>query len=295
VLKIRSRALQAIDAKISGIETAVNSPTGTTGGGRALYAGLTRTDFTSAPVTIISSGIDLADPDDFRSLRWTVPPQAVVADVKNAGALPALHGPVTFVIVPTAGPQPQLGQAQKNYRKHVWKGLLTAAGAASVTFIDATGTTARTAAPSAPTVAVPPLPHTPPIRQVHRKNGEVACTVPASYFVFDAAELVDATRTIRDLTRCITTALRAHATFALDGWTSYEGPLTADGKPAFDYPYNRMLSAKRVKTIANLLVNDLGVPRSAITSLIGHGNMDQPYPDPRSPSNRVVVITYTIG
>ena len=47
-----------------------------------------------------------------------------------------------------------------------------------------------------------------------------------------------------------------------------------------------------VRTIANLLVNDLGVPASAITRLTGHGNADQPDPNPRSPANRVVVITY---
>jgi hypothetical protein len=29
--------------------------------------------------------------------------------------------------------------------------------------------------------------------------------------------------------------------------------------------------------------------------MTGHGNIDQPDPDPRSPANRVVVITYTIS
>jgi hypothetical protein len=29
--------------------------------------------------------------------------------------------------------------------------------------------------------------------------------------------------------------------------------------------------------------------------MTGHGNIDQPDPDPRSPDNRVVVITYTIS
>ena len=28
--------------------------------------------------------------------------------------------------------------------------------------------------------------------------------------------------------------------------------------------------------------------------MTGHGNVDQPDPDPRSPANRVVIITYTI-
>jgi outer membrane protein OmpA-like peptidoglycan-associated protein len=71
-------------------------------------------------------------------------------------------------------------------------------------------------------------------------------------------------------------------------------PLKANGKPAIDYPYNRKLSRARVRAIANLLVKYLGVPRTAITHLAGHGNVNQPYPaHPRSPKNRVVIITYT--
>ncbi len=291
-LRVAGRAIPAINTKISGIETAINTPAATTGGGRALYVGLTRADFTSAPVMIISSGIDLANPDNLRTLSWSVPPGEVVAEVKKSGALPALHGPVTFVLVPTAGPQPQLGQAQKDYLKALWTDLLTTAGATSVTFIDADSTMASSAAPSAPTVAIPALPTT-PIPLVPKGNS-VTCTVPDSYFVFDEADLIDPAKTMRDLTPCITAALAVHATFALDGWTSYEGPLNADGQPEFDYAYNRTLSDERVQTIADLLVNDLDVPWSSITRLTGHGNMDQPNPDPRSAANRVVVITYTI-
>ena len=292
VLKVTGRAVPVIDAKISAIEKAVNSPAVATGGGQALYAGLTRTTFTGAPVTIISTGLDLANPDNFRALNWSVPPEEVVANVKNAGALPALHGPVTFVLVPTAGPQPQLGQAQKNYLKSVWTSLLTAAGATSVRFIDATGTAASPGAPNAPTVAVPRLPVT-PIPPVHEAPNKVTCTVPASYFIVNTPELIDAAQTKQALTHCISAALAAHATFALDGWTSYEGPLKPNGKPAVNYPVNRKLSKARVRTIANLLVNDLGVPRSAITRLTGHGNINQPNLDPSSPANRVVIITYT--
>lgn len=291
VLKVDGRAVPAVNKKISAIETAVNSPAAT-GGGRALYVGLTRTDFTGGPVTIISSGLDLANPDNFRSLKWTVPPEELVATVKKAGALPALHGPVTFVLVPTASPQPQLGQAQKDYLKAVWTDLLTAAGATSVTFIDATGTAASSTAPRAPTVPVPALPGT-PIPQVRTGNNSVTCTVPDSYYIFGTGELIDPAQTVQNLTPCIAAALAAHATFALDGWASYEGPLNADGKPEFNYPANQKLSEERIQTIANLLVNDLGVPESAITRQTAHGNLNQPNPDPRSPANRVVLITYT--
>ena len=185
-LKVNGRAVPVIDAKISAIHTAVNSAAAASGG-QALFAGLTRITFTGAPVTIVSSGLDLANPDNFRSLNWSVPPAVLVADVKKAGDLPALHGPVTFVLVPTAGPQPQLGQRQKNYLEAVWRALLTAAGATSVTFIDADGTAASSTAPSAPTVQVPNMPPT-PIQPVHEGNHNVRCTLPASYFIFGTAE-----------------------------------------------------------------------------------------------------------
>jgi hypothetical protein len=293
VLRVRGRAVPVIEAKISGIEKNMNSSPANATGGRALYAGLTKTDFTGAPVTIISSGLDLANPDNFRALNWSVPPGELVVEMKKANALPALHGPVTFVVVPTTGPQPQLGQAQKDYLKAVWTALLKAGGATSVRFIDATATVPSSVAPHAPTVPVPAFPST-PIKQVPGPGNTVTCTVPASYFIVDTPKLIDAAKAKQDLTPCVSTALAAHATFALDGWTSYVGRLKANGRPAIDDPYNRNLSRARVRAIANLLVSDLGVPWSAITHMAGHGNVNQPSPDPASPANRVVKITYTV-
>jgi outer membrane protein OmpA-like peptidoglycan-associated protein len=292
VLNVAGRALPVIEAKASGIQAAVDSPEASGDGSRALFAGLTRTDFLAAPLTIISSGMDLANPDDFRSLNWSVPPAEVAAKVKRSGDMPQLHGPVTFVMVPTAGPQPQLGQEQKAYIKAVWTALLEAAGATSVTFIDA-NTAPGSAAPSAPTVAVPSLPTT-PIVPVHVAKNKVTCTVTDSFFVFDSAALINAAQTAQDLTACVTTALAAHASITLDGWASYEGPLNSDGKPEYNYPANIELSDQRVTTIADLLVSSLDVPRSDITRMTGHGNVDQPNANPRSAANRVVVIAYTI-
>jgi hypothetical protein len=289
VLKVRARAVLAIDAKISAIQDDVNTPVATQGGSQALYNGLTKIDFTSAPVTIISTGLDVANPDDYRSLNWSgAAATALLAAVKKADAEPAMDDPVTFVAVPTAAPQPQLTQALQSYRDTLWRNLLTAAGATSVTFIDADGTPPGPSAPSAPIVPVPPPPSTP--------GGQTArCTLPASYFVFGTATLVNLAATERDLTGCVSNALAAHATFGLDGWASYQGPLKANGQPAFDYAYNRELSKDRVQTIANVLVSGLNVPRSAITRLSWHGNLDQPDPShPGSPANQVVTITYTV-
>jgi hypothetical protein len=292
VLKVASRAASAIDAKVSSIQASVSSP-GAAVGSQALYVGLTRTSFTGTPVTIISTGLDLANPDNFRSLNWSVPAAVIVAKVEKSGDMPSLHGPVAFVLVPADGPQPQLAQAQKNYLKAVWTALLKAAGATSVTFIDASSTTSGPAAPSAPAVQVPGAPAT-PVQQVPAGNGKVTCTVPDSFFTFNTASLADAATTGRYLAPCIKTALAAHATFALDGWTSYEGPLNAGGQPATNEPWNQRLSDERINNVANLLVNELNVPRTDITGMTGHGNLDQPNPNPRSAANRIVVITYTV-
>jgi hypothetical protein len=293
VLKVEDRAIPVIEAKIATLETTINSSSATTGD-RALYTGLTKIDFTSVPTTIISSGLDLASPDNFRDLNWSIPPQEVVANVKKADAQAALRGPVTFVVVPTTGAQAQLGQAQKEYRNTVWTALLTSAGATSVTFLDATGTATSSSTP-APTVPVPDMPGTPipPLKSATDPK-KVTCTLSASYFVVNTPILIDTGKTKADLTTCVKDALAAKATFALDGWTSYVGPLDAAGKPAIDSPENRALSDSRVNTIAALLTDEFGVPPASITNRAGHGNTDQPDPDPSSEKNRVVVITYTV-
>jgi hypothetical protein len=294
VLKVRERAIPVIDAKIAEIEATINSSPASSGD-RALYAGLTKINFTSVPTIIISSGLDLASPDNFRDLNWSVTPEDVVDNVKRAGAQAALHGPVTFVVVQPTGVQAQLGQAQKDYRNAVWNGLLTSAGASSVKFLDSTGTLATSTVP-APAVPVPDLPAT-PIKPTKSSTDPrtVSCTLPSGYFIVNTPTLIDREKTKNDLGPCIQAAKAANATFSLDGWTSYDGPLNDQGRPAIDDPDRRALSNNRVNAVADLLITQLGVPPSAITGRTGHGNMDQPDPDPASEKNRVVVITYTVA
>ena len=62
---------------------------------------------------IVSSGLDLSNPDNFRSMQWSVPAAEIVAEVKSSDDLPALHGPVIFVLVPTAGGQPRSGSSRR--------------------------------------------------------------------------------------------------------------------------------------------------------------------------------------
>ena len=293
-ITVDTRALPKINDKIIAIETRLNTPA--TSGAQSLYTGLTRTDFTEVPIIIISTGLDLAAPVDFRSLAWAVPAAEIVERVKQAGIQPALHGPVTFVTVPTAGGQPQLGQAEKDYRNNTWRDLLLAAGATSVSFIDPDSSTTAVAGPAAAPVATLGMPGT-PIKPVTLPDDPktVTCTIPGSYFVVNTPTQLNPDQTVKDLSDCVTKALAAGATFKLDGWTSYEGPLTADGKPAVDSSSNRTLSRQRVDAIVTLLTAKFGVKESAITAKVPHGNTDQPYPnDPRSEKNRTVRITYTL-
>lgn len=294
-ITVDTRALPKINDKIAAIEESLNTPA--TSGSQSLYTGLTRTDFTGVPIIIVSTGIDLAAPVDFRSLAWSVPAAEIVDRVKKAGVQPALHGPVTFVTVPTAGAQPQLGQAEKDYRNNTWRDLLMSAGATSVSFIDPAITTTAVAGPAAAPVSTLGMPGTPIKPVTHPSDPTtVTCTIPGSYFVVNTPMLLNPDQTVKDLSGCVTKALSAGATFKLDGWTSYEGPLTPDGKPAVDSPSNRTLSRQRVDAIATLLTTKFGVKESAITAKVPHGNTDQPYPsDPRSEKNRTVQITYILS
>jgi outer membrane protein OmpA-like peptidoglycan-associated protein len=77
----------------------------------------------------------------------------------------------------------------------------------------------------------------------------------------------------------------------LDAWTSYDGPLAADGAPIRNNGVQ--LSKKRCEVIADLLIR-MGVPAKQIVRQTGHGNADQPNPKhPSSATNRVVKISIT--
>lgn len=291
-ITLPERAAPVIAAKLAELQREMNVPAAS--GGHALYAGLTRTVFSAAATTIVSSGLDLSAPVDFRDLNWSTPADRVVENVKRAGVQPALKGPVTFVVVPSAGDQPQLGQAERDYRNGIWRPLLMSAGATSVAFIEAAGATPVPSAPEAPTVAVPGLPPT-PILPKPTRSGSITCTIPGALFGYKHWNLIDPGVTAETLKGCIAKALKVNATFEIHGWASYEGQLNPDGSPAVDDPANRKLSKNRVNTIAALLIDKLGVPADAITKRVGHGNTDLPDPgNPRGPGNRIVRITYKV-
>ena len=248
------------------------------------------------PTIIVSTGIDLTDPVDFRKLDWHTPASDIVAAVKTASTMPALHGPVTFVTVPVAGGQPQLGQAEKTYRNTTWKALLLAAGATTVTFVDPATATTATGAPTAAPVPTIGMPTTPIVAVPDPEDPpSLTCSIPGSYFVVNTAELINPEQAVKNLAPCLTKAIEAQSTYRLAGWTSYVGPLTRAGRPAIDRPENRRLSRHRIDTIARFLIDNFDIDAAAITAKDAYGNTRQPYPKaPASPRNRVVTITFTL-
>ena len=236
-------------------------------GGRALYLGLTRTTFSTAPVIIVSSGLDLSNPDNFRSLQWSVPAAEIVAEVKSSDDLPALHGPVIFVLVPTAGGQPQLGQQQKNYIEGVWTALLKAAGATSVTFVDADSSRSRgQRAERARGPGAEPAGHQDP--GAAPANGKFSCTVTDSFFSFEDRTWPIPRQIEQDLAPCVDGGPRRPRDLRARRVGLLRGPAQRRGPAARQRALERQqLSVQRVETIA----------RSA-------GRLLQAYPSPTSPA-----------
>jgi len=296
-LTVPERSHQKTQAKIAQIENELNSPAAI--GGRSLFKGLTRVDFAGTPVILVSSLIDLSSPADFRTLNWSTDPSEVVAIAD--GAIADIEAPVTFVVVPTGGDQPQLGAEDKSYAKNFWETVLRSANADEVTFVDATAnpTAPKRDAPTTPVVEPQPLPDTPitpePDPEHPADPTTASCTIGGSYFAWASPDLLDRDLTVDNLSGCIKEALASCATFEVHGWASYEGGLTPEGRPTHNDPFNQELSEDRVATIVTLLTTELAVPAEDIVTQKGHGNLDLPVPnDPPSPDNRMVRITYTV-
>ena len=289
VLRIDSRINTAIAKKMAQIQDMINTPA--TVGGRSLYRGLLHTTIPAdADVWITSSGIDTADPLDFRDLAWDTAPARVVSELRESGELPRLPGArVLFLLLPLAGEQPQLRLAQQDYLKAVWTAILKAAGATSVEFIEAppAGTIGGTV--TAPAVPIPALPDT--VGPEKTTDG-YTCTLGAnSYFRVDSPELTDPAEAKVTLTKCIRAA-GPNAKVEIDGWTAYKGTLKKDGTPAVNPASSIKLSQERCDRIAKLLI-DLGVNPSFIVRIKGHGNKGHPDPKhPRSAKNRVVKVHF---
>jgi outer membrane protein OmpA-like peptidoglycan-associated protein len=216
-----------------------------------------------------------------------------VAKVKASGEVADLQqNSLTFVMVPAAGAQTQLRAAQRNYlREQLWSPLLAASNAGPVSFIEAVGQQSAVDVP-APPVPLPNLPGT-PVRPMHHPSEPrtTVCNLATStYFVVNQATLVDRAQTKSDLKRCVR-RITENTKVTLDAWTSYDGPLAADGTPIRNNGVQ--LSKKRCAVIADLLIR-MGVPAKQIVRQAGHGNADQPNPKhPSSATNRVVKISIT--
>lgn len=276
ILKVESRAAQVIAEDLDKLAMQINDSSAAVPG-QALFLGLQRLRLdNSKPIVIVSSLLDTSDPLDFRRLGWDVSPQDVIADLRKSGELPDLKGAdITFVVRPVAGKQEQLRPPQTEYRESIWRALAEASGASEVRFVYAGGS-APASTVEAPVIPIPPPPTTPV--PVNSKSG--TCTVDASsYFIADAALLLDPPATKAALKECVA-QIGPNASVRVVGHTAGSEP---------NSEFALQLSRDRAQTIAELL-ESLGVPSGHIET-IGMGNRNQPYPDPDDPRNRSVVVT----
>lgn len=289
ILKVKERALAKVDEKIAVLVDSINNSPSSTGS-RALYQGLLKTEFArEVPIIIVASLLDLEDPVDARKLGFDVALNVVAGQVSDSGELPDMaSNPVTFVQVPPAGSQEQLRHSQKSYMSRLWRKLLTAGQASSVKFVDAVGLPPVSTVP-APSVPLPELPGTPENPSAPDPDRRVCELAASTYFEPDKAKLIDPAKATHSLADCVDAAGHG-GTVELDAWTSYYGPLDASGKPARNPESDLKLSTRRARVIAKLMVS-MGLDPSQITRITGHGNDNQPDPDPTSANNRVVLIT----
>lgn len=296
VLKVEERADQAINTTLDGMEATMGTPTGDGATSRALYTGLLRASIPDGVPLYLLSSLDLTDPLDFRKLAFGVAPERIVEVLTEAGQVPDIAGsPVTFVLLPAAGEQPRMRNAEKTYTKNVWREvLMRGAGASDVVFLEGLDVPTSATA-STPIVPLPDLPGTPIKPAVDpAAPEETICTVPSTtYFEYGDATLTYPAATADALRSCIAKALEANAPITIDAWTSYEGRLDGTGRPVENPPADVKLSQARAEAIRSVLTDRLGVPAANIARVVGHGSDSQPDPDPRSAANRVTVVRYT--
>ena len=235
-----------------------------------------------SPVWIFSPLLDTQGALDLNQLAFDESPPNVIAAATAAGALPDLTGRnVTFIVSPVAGAQKELSDVQVGYQHAIWEGLATAAGAASVTFFDGTGSTPGTG--TITEVAVPD----PSDKIAAAGSGPTrTCTLPSpALFVPDQATLIDKAATLTALTECVGT-LDTTTRITVEGHTAAVDGGGGDAAVAVD------LSTRRATEVAALL-REIGVPAENIAEVVGFGDA-RPIVEPATdPGNRAVVVTFT--
>lgn len=293
-LEVPARIKEAVKDKIAAIEAAMNTATpGTTS--RCLYGGLLQTrPPEGVPVFVHSSSIDLEKPVDVRTLFWSTSPDEIVKTVNAYGAVPDLKGAdITFVMTaPSTYGGQQIRAAQLEYQRALWRTLLTNGGAGSVDFVDGKPGDASSTE-DVPIVPLPELPGTPvPVVPDPEEPEVFSCTLDGAtaFFQVDEATFVDEDIVKASLADCVS-RIAPDSSVTVESWISYEGPLDASNKPSG--AGDVALSERRSAATRDLMVS-MGVDPSMFKSVVGHGAVDQPYTDdPRSPKNRVSIITVT--
>ncbi len=209
-------------------------------------------------VVVMDSGLQTAEPLDFRTGLLGDDPRSIADFLRQAHELPDLTGRhVYFVGLGwTASPQSTLSISDRTKLAAIWDRIATAAGASCVA-IDRTANT-RAASPQRPPVAIVTPPATP--------QPPAPCSVislgDANHvgFVFNSTTFRDpsgARATLRQLARLMQ---RTGESLTLTGSTSSEG----------SNQYNLRLSLRRANAVKAVLVQ-LGVPASRIAT-VGDGS-----------------------
>ena len=290
IARTEPRASQLLDAKVQRVQAAVEQPATKPGG--SVYAAISQSGVIdpSIPLTIVTSGLENANPISFGTLGWRVKPTAVKTAVENSPVRPLpLPAKTTVVFAPVAGAQRPISAPQVQYRQAVWQQVLAVAGVPNPIFLTArAATNAPTPTVPGTTVAVPSATPTPRVKVDHGHDGGVICTLPSTTFAYGSAAIVNPEKVAAALRPCLDQL--GNVPLLVAGSASYQGALTKAGKPATNPSRDQALSEHRANAVAALLVDQLGVNRHRLT-VQGFGVTRQPDPGhPRSAANQVVAI-----
>lgn len=236
-------------------------------------------------IDVISSGLQTADPLDFRKLGWDYDPEKVTKTLQQAGNLPNLTGlSVSFIgLGQTSGSQPTLSIAERAKVTDLWLDICKSAGAKSCT---ATGTVTE-----ALPLAVRPVP------VITVGTTATPCSAPLSLssdvlFAGDSYDLLRSADAQLDQVASTLKACPSAVAVSLVGHTA-----NVDHGTATQWD---KLSQDRANSVYQALVAR-GVPAQIFTSVTGVGDT-QPlvnnwvngvFVDALASQNRRVEITFT--
>jgi flagellar motor protein MotB len=282
--KSTSRRAVTAKANVDQVDRLVGDVVATTAG-HSLLAGLQAAGrLPATTIVICSSGIDTSDPMDLRAFGFDSPPSQLVTFLRNADALPDLHGrDVYLALAPAHGPQQRLTLPIVRDLTALWTAIIEASGG-TVHEVASASTAAAVSTVRTPAVPVPRLVTPANHRPTGPTNAPIRVELPAAaLFRPDSMELIDRDATAREMRAVAERIVARAATVTIVGHTA----LDRDGLHG-----SPRLSLDRAKVIERILVQ-LGVPSRSIVRVTGVGATQPTRQPPTDPRNRVVVVMIT--